>query len=627
MKILYFHQYFSTHSGKCGTRSYSFAKFLVKAGHNVQVVCLRDQRSESGLSNPFVNGFRTGYVDGIEILEFDIPYSNHQSIIKRSFVFALYSWKSLLIALKNDPDLIFATSTPLTAAIPGVLSRWIKGTPFVFEVRDLWPELPKAMGVVTNPVVILALEILEISAYLSADKCIGLAPGICDGISERGINLLKLKIIPNGCDLDLFKPSKKSKPEKIKLLNKYIDYDLREDGDYLIAAYTGAHGIANGLNAILDVAYELQQRGRNDIKFLLIGDGSCKAELQKRKLVENIRNCYFIDPISKYELSNLISNSVDIGLMVLSNVKAFYRGTSPNKFFDYISSGLAVVNNYPGWLADLITRNNLGLVVPPEDFRSFADTIIYLADNPEEINKMKINARSFAEKNFSRDDLSIKFLETIEETADRFSRRQKNYFFKQLYSIFKGIADRVFATLFIIILSPIFIFAILLRLFKDIEVFSKQKYLSYLGKSFLLFKFNPITDNIDYESKFIPNTYRVKLFSRFINYLPLIINVLKGDISLIGPRALLMENTNQYLREKIKRFEAKPGLIGWAQVMGIDSISLEKELLYDIWYIDNRSFFLDLKIIFMNLIKLFKGSIILLKSLFKNKPSLGDIKK
>ena len=100
--------------------------------------------------------------------------------------------------------------------------------------------------------------------------------------------------------------------------------------------------------------------------------------------------------------------------MVLKNVPAFYYGTSPNKFFDYIASGLPVVNNYPGWLSDMIIENNCGLVVPPDNAEAFADAIIELADSPEKRKVMGVNSRSLAEKQFSRDDLACRFVKFLE---------------------------------------------------------------------------------------------------------------------------------------------------------------------------------------------------------------------
>lgn len=286
MKILYYHQYFSTPAGAAGTRSYALARSLIEAGHRVQMVCLHDERTKTGLSGPFNQGQRRGHVDGIDVVELDLPYSNHAGLLERTQVFLAYSWKSLRLALRSDADLIFATTTPLTAGIPGLIARWVRGTPFVFEVRDLWPELPRAMGVVRNPVVLAALSALEWLSYHSADACIGLAPGICEGIAERGIAPSLITCIPNACDLDLFRPL----PEGLTKQPGHI-HGLTSD-DFVVA-FTGAHGIANGLDAVLDAAAVLLGSGHNHIQLVFIGDGRCKRELEHRAKTEKLRNCHF----------------------------------------------------------------------------------------------------------------------------------------------------------------------------------------------------------------------------------------------------------------------------------------------------------------------------------------------
>ncbi len=186
MRILYFHQHFVTPKGSGGTRSYEMAKRLIVRGHSVVMVCGNYSGGDTGLSAPFVQGFRRGFVDGIDVIEFDLAYSNSDSFVKRSFIFLKYVFRSLKLVFSENYDLIFATTTPLTAGIPGIVGRWFRGKPFVFEVRDLWPELPKAMGVITNPLVLLAMSLLEWLSYRSANRLIGLSPGIVDGIAKRG---------------------------------------------------------------------------------------------------------------------------------------------------------------------------------------------------------------------------------------------------------------------------------------------------------------------------------------------------------------------------------------------------------------------------------------------------------
>ena len=146
------------------------AQALVQSGHRVTMVCGSSHQGRSGLRAPFIKGKRRGVVSGIEVIEFNLAYSNHMSLFKRAMVFFRFAIGSLWVALREPADVVFATTTPLTASIPGVFARWIRRKPFVFEVRDLWPELPKAMGVITNPVLLAMMSLLEWTAYRSANK-------------------------------------------------------------------------------------------------------------------------------------------------------------------------------------------------------------------------------------------------------------------------------------------------------------------------------------------------------------------------------------------------------------------------------------------------------------------------
>ena len=204
MKVLYYHQHFSTPQGATGNRSYAMARRLVRAGHEVTLVCGSYAGGQTGLTGPFRDGRRAGRVDGIQVIELELPYANRDGFLKRALTFVRFAWRSTWIALRRDYDVVFATTTPLTAGIPGICARWLRGKPFVFEVRDLWPELPKAMGVITNPLVLWALGVLEWLSYRSAQRLVGLSPGIVDGIARRGVARERITLIPNGCDLDIF---------------------------------------------------------------------------------------------------------------------------------------------------------------------------------------------------------------------------------------------------------------------------------------------------------------------------------------------------------------------------------------------------------------------------------------
>ena len=405
MRVLYFHQYFSTPSGSTGTRSYEMAQSLITRGHEVTVVCGSGRMSSTGLAGKPVKGTRRGKVDGIDIIELDLPYSNYDSFLKRSWIFLLFAWQSIGLALSLKYDLLFATSTPLTAGIPGIFATLLRRKPFVFEVRDLWPELPREMGVITNPVILWAMGVLEWMSYHSARGCIGLSPGIVQGITRRGISPDRVAMVPNGCDLEMFNP----------LFGDVLRPDGVGEGDF-VAVFTGAHGIANGLDAVLDVAKVLTERRRNDIRLVFIGDGKLKPALVARAEREGLVNCLFIDSVSKLKLTAYLRGA-DAGLMLLANVPAFYYGTSPNKFFDYIAIGLPVLNNYPGWLAGMIKDNNCGLAIEPDNPIAFADALEKMADNPLLRKEMSSNARNFAVKEFDRAKLGNNFVNFLERMA------------------------------------------------------------------------------------------------------------------------------------------------------------------------------------------------------------------
>ena len=382
------------------------AQALVQSGHRVTMVCGSSQQGRSGLCAPFVNGKRRGLVNGVEVIEFNLAYSNHMSLFKRTLVFFRFATGSVWVALREPTDVVFATSTPLTAGIPGIFARWIRRKPFVFEVRDLWPELPKAMGVITNPFLIAMMSFLELLAYRSANKLVGLSPGIVEGIARREAPRDSIALIPNGCDLEIFRASVAPwRPQEVK------------PNDFM-AVFTGTHGIANGLDAVLDVAEELKNRKRADIKLVLVGDGKLKPSLEARAHAEGLDNVIFYPPVPKKKLVGLIK-SADLGLQILANVPAFYYGTSPNKFFDYIASGLPVMCNYPGWIAELIGEFKCGFAVPPEDPSAFADALITAAESRGELEEQGRNALSLAQAQFDRSELSRAFVDWLERAGQK----------------------------------------------------------------------------------------------------------------------------------------------------------------------------------------------------------------
>ncbi len=402
MRILYFHQHFSTPDGSTGTRSYEMARALINGGHSVIMVCGSYKGGKTGLSNEFKRGFRRGLVDGIDVIELELKYSNHDVFLKRVIVFLKFALRSIWIALKEPSDLVFATSTPLTAGLPGIFAKWVKRKRFIFEVRDLWPELPREMGVISNPIILSLMSALEWLSYNSADACIGLSPGIVDGIKKRSKENLEVAMIPNGSDLHLF-----NDPDIVALRPPGCS-----EGDF-VAIFTGSHGIANGLKAVLQAAQELKKQNIDEIKLVFIGDGKLKPELVKYAQDSGLDNCIFLEPVAKKELVKYLKGS-DLGLMILDDIPAFYYGTSPNKFFDYLAASLPILVNYPGWLADLINEYKLGVSVEPKDPKLFAAAIKEMLIDKNNAKVKRNNALNLAIDKFDRTKLAQEFISFLE---------------------------------------------------------------------------------------------------------------------------------------------------------------------------------------------------------------------
>ncbi len=401
MHVAYIHQHFVSKKGSSGTRSYEMGIRLLQRGHKVTMITgLADL---SGLEKRPGERVVEQDVDGIRVLAIDEPYSNKMSFARRVMAFGRFAREATRLVASLDADLVFATSTPLTVGIPGMKGARKLGVPFVFEVRDLWPELPIAMGIIKNPLIKWYLKNLEHRIYHSAAHVVGLSPGICDGIAAAGVPRERITMVPNGADNDLFKPS-----------TEPLDDPRFGAKDDLKLVFTGTHGLANGLHAVLDAIAVVKKRGVRGVRFIFIGGGGQKAELVARARAEALDPWIsWISNVPKTELAELLPR-MDVGMMILKNVPAFYYGTSPNKFFDYIAAGMPVLNNYPGWLADMIGEHQCGKAIPPDDPEAFADAVQWFFDHREELKAMGLRGRKLAEAQFDRDLLATKWIAALE---------------------------------------------------------------------------------------------------------------------------------------------------------------------------------------------------------------------
>jgi glycosyltransferase involved in cell wall biosynthesis len=400
VRVLYVHQFFATRESELGLiRSYEFARRWVEQGHEVTMVT-----SSSRLPAPFGEHlFSTGDIDGIDVRSVRVRYSNHMSYGRRLLSFLLFTFGATWIALRSPkPDVVLATSTPLTVGVPALAAARLRGVPFVFEVRDLWPEAAIQMGALKPGGVLAGLaKWLERRLYRASAQVVGLSPGMVEGIVAEGIDPARVTMIPNASDLDLFHPGERDAAlvERFHLEGRFV------------VGYAGAIGPSNALeDQVPEAARTLLERGRDDIVFLIAGDGKSLPALRER--TADLPNVVLAGTMPKSEVPRF-TRSADVLMTLFADVPILATN-SPNKFFDALASGRPVLVNSPGWTRELVEQNDCGAYAPAGDGTAMADAIERLADDPKALARMGANARSLAEHRFDRTELAAQMLAVLE---------------------------------------------------------------------------------------------------------------------------------------------------------------------------------------------------------------------
>jgi len=403
MKILYLHQYFTTRSEAGGTRSYEFSKHFLRKGHEVTMIT----------SSPAVKGLTKKWTteDGVEVIGVLSGLPSYQkatsvSYGKRIRAFLKFAIVSSYLMLKVErPDVVFATSTPLTVAIPALVGAYCRRLPLVFEVRDLWPEVPIQMGALKNPIAIAAARYLEKMVYKKSRKVIALSPGMKDGVIAAGKRSEDIAMIPNASDLDLFSPSIDGSPVRDRLNLK----------DMFVCTYVGTMGEANDLTQLLDAAKWIQESSSQGVAFLLVGDGKRRPALEAASAERELMNVIFLDPVPKREVPEILAAS-DLGIVLFKSVPALAM-CSPNKLFDILAAGRPALVNLDGWIRGLMEEGNAGIFVAPDDGEGMAKAILQMKEHPDDTKEKGRNARRLAERKFDRTRLANDLLALLEEVA------------------------------------------------------------------------------------------------------------------------------------------------------------------------------------------------------------------
>jgi glycosyltransferase involved in cell wall biosynthesis len=409
MHILYVSQYFPPETGAPAARVSELARAWVEAGHQVTVL--------TGLPN-----HPTGIVPpeyqhrvlvredfhGVRVVRTWIYAAANRGRLRRSLAYASFAasatlWGQLHVA---RPDVLVATSPQFLCAVAGHAIARLRSLPFVFEVRDLWPESIVAVGALPegHPIV-RGLTLVERYLYRQADRIVVVTDSFSSRLRERGVAANKIDVVKNGVDLERFVPGSRDTPlrARLGLAGKFV------------VSYVGTHGMAHGLDRVLDVAAAL--RPQNQIRFLFVGEGAERRRLQARAKAEALDNVLFLGPLPRDAMTEVYATS-DLCLVPLRKTELF-QSVLPSKIFEILAMARPLLLSVDGEARALVEASGAGVYVPPEDASAMAETILRLAQDPAACRAMGDRGRAYVAEHFDRKRLAVRYLGILQAVATR----------------------------------------------------------------------------------------------------------------------------------------------------------------------------------------------------------------
>lgn len=378
MKIYYIHQYFRSPEEGGATRSFHLAKGMLDAGYEVEVITGGDKSYD----------FRK--IHGLSVHYLPVLYDQKFGFLKRMMSFLLFvmQTKRLLKKLPR-PDLLYITSTPLTTGWIGIWAKKKFAVPYIFEVRDLWPKAPIEVLGIKNPIIIKYLYGQEKKIYKNALQLVALSPGIANHL-RKVCPAKEVSLIPNFSDPKIFFPGKKEE----NLLRKY---DLKEE---LTIAYTGALGRVNAVEELLELAEMAQLQGKN-WQFIIMGAGSEEFSLKRRAQEKGLKKVKFIPFGPKAQVNEVLALA-DLAWISFAHFPVL-KTNSPNKFFDALAAGKAIIVNHKGWVYRLVTQNKIGFSALPGNLPNLILQLEKMEHSPVNLKSLQANSLILSSQFFTKD--------------------------------------------------------------------------------------------------------------------------------------------------------------------------------------------------------------------------------
>lgn len=404
MKITFLCQYFPPEMGAPSARTYEHAKHWARLGHEVTVIT-GFPNHPTGIIRPEYRGHvvKRENIEGIDLLRTWVYCTANKGFFRRSLNFFSFFFSSLILGslLTRRPDVVIGTSPQFFCALSAYLLSLIKRAPFIFEVRDIWPQSAVELGALKNRLLIRALEAIELHLYRRAQAIIVVAESTKPYLLQKGIAGAKIRCIPNGIDAEYIRRSRDEAAGKLR-----EKLALR---DRFIVSYIGTHGMSHALDVVLHAARRLQTDPA--VHFLFVGEGAEKGKLKRLAAELSLGNVTFIDEQPRAELPAFYRAS-DVSLVPLRKLPLFKK-VLPSKLFELMGAGCPIICSVEGEAANLVRRARAGLCIEAENRDSLVAAILSVRAEPELRRQLGLNGRRFAETHCLRSALAEDYLHTL----------------------------------------------------------------------------------------------------------------------------------------------------------------------------------------------------------------------
>lgn len=407
MHILFLTDNFPPEVNAPASRTFEHCREWVKAGHRVTVVTCAPNFPKGEVYAGYRNKlWQSECLDGIRVVRVWTYITANQGLIKRILDYLSFMVMAVLMSpFVRGADIVIGTSPQFFTACAAYAVSRLKRIPFVFELRDLWPESIEAVGAIRKGMVIELLEKLELFLYRKAACVIAVTNSFRENLIGRGIEGAKIRVITNGVDISRFHPQAKDADLVARhgLAGKFV------------AGYIGTHGMAHGLETILDAADALRLGpGGDAFRFILLGDGACKAALKAKAEAMNLSNVLFIDSVPKEEVVKYWS-LLDVSIIHLKKTDLFTK-VIPSKLFECMGMGIPVLHGVAGESAEIVKLEQAGLVFEPEHVSQLCEGLRTMQEQRESYAAMRANCLRAAPK-YDRTELARRMLSILREAA------------------------------------------------------------------------------------------------------------------------------------------------------------------------------------------------------------------